>query len=272
MKGLDVSNGDKFNFLTVIKESEPKTVDGRRPKRTFLCECICHRRLIVRLDCLRNNKKSSCGCQLPIKITKTNNPVTKHGYSRHPLYKIWKGIRSRCYRVTNPNYFRYGGRGIIMCDEWYMYPEKFIEWSIKNGYKPGLELDRENNNDGYFPDNCRWVTSEINNNNKRSNKFFEYKGEWLTLPQISKREKWIGFPTLYRRVNGNGLTIKEALSIPLHKKCKKGFIESVLVKDFTKIKYIKNSKKSWRKLGEELGISQTTIWRIKKGIRPYLFN
>lgn len=265
MQGLKINTGDKFNFLTVLKETDPKTVDDKRPKRVFICECICGRRIKVRLDSLRNNKKSSCGCQLPIKIVKTGVPVTKHGYSKHPLYKIWKHIRSRCYSVVNINYHRYGGRGIKMCNEWYNDAGKFIEWGLANGYKEGfgLELDRENNNDGYFPDNCRWVTSEINNNNKRNNKKYLYKGGWFTLPQISRIEGWIGFPTLYRRINENKLSLEEALAIPINGKCTKNPNPLRLLK-YEQVVDILTTKRHTEALSRKHKIHTSTIERIRR--------
>lgn len=47
-------------------------------------------------------------------------------------------------------YYRYGGRGITVCEEWNDF-ENFYQWAIKNNYKPGLTIDRINNDDGYYP-------------------------------------------------------------------------------------------------------------------------
>lgn len=268
MKGLQINNGDKFNFLTVIKETESQRIDGLRPKRMFICECICGRRVGVRLDSLRNNKKSSCGCQLPISIVKTGNSVKKHGYAKHPLYGVWKNIKRRCYSVLDINYHRYGGRGIKMSNEWYIDAGVFIKWGIENDYKEGLELDRIDNDGGYFPENCRWATSEINNNNKRNNKKYLYDGRWLTLPQISRIHGTVGFPTLYRRIHINKLSIEEALSIPLHGECSKNRKLRCKVRVIDMLS-INNSALPWGELAKKFNISQTTVWRIKTG--QYIF-
>lgn len=267
MNRLLVSKGDVFNSLTIVKEVEPRTIDNRRPKRMFLCKCVCDRLIKVRLDALRNNKKSSCGCQLPIRIVKTGNHILKHGFAKLAVYKIWKGIRRRCYAVQCSQYHNYGGRGIKMSTEWYISAKSFVDWSLKNGYKEGLELDRIDNNSGYFPENCRWTTAEVNANNKRTNIKYLYDGIWLTLPQISRRTH-LGFPTLYRRINENKLSLEEALSIPLHGKCKKDRLDMRHISDNDAL-FIFHSHLTYDELAKRFNTSETTIWRIKKRINAY---
>ena len=65
-------------------------------------------------------------------------------------------MKARC---SNPNATRYkdwGGRGITYCPEW----EIFTQFLADMGPKPGPEyqLDRIDNDLGYFPDNVKWVT------------------------------------------------------------------------------------------------------------------
>lgn len=204
---------------------------------------------------------------LPEKIVLTGNSVEKHGLSRHALYKIWKHIKGRCYCVTDKNYFRYGGRGITMSNEWYINPVSFYNWSMKNGYQEGLELDRIDNDKGYFPENCRWTTSEINGNNKRNNKKYLYQGMMLTLPQISRKHGGFGFPTLYRRINENKLSLEEALSIPLGKRCKKTRNTRLKLSDqqATEIRQAKN--KSRKELCKSYNVHKSTIDGIRSGAR-----
>jgi hypothetical protein len=266
MEPLKINPGIKYNSLTIIKEVDPKTIDGKRPKRQFMCECVCGRRIVVRLDALRNNKKSSCGCQLPVKLVLVGTPVEKHGLSRELLYKIWKKIKGRCYCVTDKMYYNYGGRGISMSDDWYINPVSFYNWSVKNGYEEGLELDRINNEKGYFPDNCRWTTSEVNNNNKRNNIKYLYKGIWLTLPQISRKHGIVGFSTLYRRINENKLSLEEALTIPLWSRCKKGRNIRFILSDQQAIEIYK-SKKLRKELCKTYRVHISTIDGIRSGTR-----
>jgi len=55
------------------------------------------------------------------------------------------------------------------------------------GNRPSSEhsLDRIDNNNGYFPENCRWATIRQQNNNKRDNITISFYGEKLTISQWS---------------------------------------------------------------------------------------
>ena len=73
----------------------------------------------------------------------------------------------RCYNKKSKGYKNYGKRGITVCKKWRDAPKEFNEWALKNGYKEGLQIDRENNNGNYTPNNCRFVTRAINMANRR---------------------------------------------------------------------------------------------------------
>jgi hypothetical protein len=76
----------------------------------------------------------------------------------------------RCYNNKNPLYSDYGGRGIVVSSDWNKCPAAFIEWGLNNGWERGLDLDRMNNDAGYSPDNCRFVTHRQNVLNTRRQK------------------------------------------------------------------------------------------------------
>lgn len=100
-------------------------------------------------------------------------PKTKHGYFGTKIYKLWGTIKYRCYNQNYRYYHRYGGRGIVVCDEWKNDALAFINWALANGYSDGLQIDRINNDGNYEPSNCRFVTSQENNLNRslpKSNK------------------------------------------------------------------------------------------------------
>lgn len=117
--------------------------------------------------------------------------ITTHNNSRTRLYKIWDGMKERCYRPKHPHYKDYGGRGIKVCDEW--IGEQgfycFKEWAMSNGYSENLTLDRIDNDGNYEPSNCRWVTVKEQMNNKRSNHFINVGNECLTIAQCSEKYK-----------------------------------------------------------------------------------
>lgn len=87
--------------------------------------------------------------------------------SRTPLYTVRKDMLARCYKPKTKNYKYYGARGITVCTKWRDSFEEFAKWAFDNGYKPGLEIDRINNDRGYFPKNCRWITHAVNMRNRR---------------------------------------------------------------------------------------------------------
>lgn len=93
-------------------------------------------------------------------------------------------MKERCRNSNNPAYHNYGGRGIRVCDEWMEF-EKFYEWSMNNGYQKGLEIDRIENDSNYDPSNCRFVTSQKNANNRRTNHFITINSITKTLSEWS---------------------------------------------------------------------------------------
>jgi hypothetical protein len=126
-----------------------------------------------------------------------------HGYRKHPLYNLWNGIKVRCYNKNREGYRYWGGRGIIMCDEWKNSPKSFIEWSLSNGWKKGLTIDRINNDGNYCPENCRFVTHKENILNSRllqRNNTSGYRGvsyskrskRWVVYITINNKAKYLG--------------------------------------------------------------------------------
>jgi len=85
---------------------------------------------------------------------------------RSRMYRVWGSMRERCNNPKQCRYSSYGGRGIKVCDEWKDFA-KFREWMLKQGYGPGLQLDRIDNDDGYYPANCRLCTHTEQMQNRR---------------------------------------------------------------------------------------------------------
>ncbi len=95
------------------------------------------------------------------------------------IHSIWLNMKARCTNPNRPKYPRYGGRGIKVCDEWNKDFLCFYNWSISHGYSPELQLDREDNDGNYCPENCRWVTLRENTKNRRTSKFLTVRGVTL---------------------------------------------------------------------------------------------
>ena len=115
------------------------------------------------------------------------------------LYRIWSHMIRRCYKQKSNDYKNYGARGIIICDDWKNSFLNFYDWSMCNGYNDTLSIDRIDVNGNYEPDNCRWVTSKIQGNNKRNSVVIEYNGEkhtiaeWAEITKISYHIIWKRF-------------------------------------------------------------------------------
>jgi hypothetical protein len=109
-----------------------------------------------------------------------------HGKEPPRLYKAWQNMKFRCLNPTHPQFKDYGGRGITICAAWLRDYVPFRDWSLANGWRPGLHLDRRDNDDGYHPGNCRFVPRVENANNTRTNVFLELDGRRLTLAQWAR--------------------------------------------------------------------------------------
>ena len=104
---------------------------------------------------------------------KENKGNYKHGEANTNLYSIWGTMKDRCLNPNNKRYNDWGGRGISICPEWTDKENGYInfrDWALNNGYAEGLQINRINNDDNYEPNNCNWVTSKENNQNKRKQK------------------------------------------------------------------------------------------------------
>lgn len=134
----------------------------------------------------------------------------QHGKSNTRLYRVWSGMKDRCYNKNCKGYHHYGGRGIVVCDEWKNDFMCFYEWAMANGYdetapRGQYTIERKDNDGPYSPDNCRWATIHEQERNKRNNIHVEVDGEAKVLKQFCE-EKGISYSrelkTHQRRTQG----------------------------------------------------------------------
>lgn len=190
----------------------------RKQIHWVFAECDCGSIKPYRANDIMFGGSTNCGCKRRKYLVNKN---TTHGLSRSPLYAVWQGIKDRCYREGHKAYHRYGGRGITVCDEWLNDFECFSNWALQNGWQKGLEIDRENNDGNYSPDNCRVVTMLVNRRNTSKTIYLEYNGE--RRPQSEWAEiMGISYDVLSDRVKDLGWSVDKALTTPLDDRVKRG--------------------------------------------------
>lgn len=218
--------GQKFNKLKVIKFSHSKKRLNGRNIYYWECLCDCGNITVVQSSHLKTGHTTSCGCALETarKNIKYINYI--NGLSHTKLAYTYRNMINRCYRESNNEYQYYGCRGIKVCDEWLDKNKNgfanFCKWALKNGYvekildngRNELTLDRIDCDKDYSPINCRWVDIYVQANNKRNVKRFLYKGEELTLSQLSRKYN-IKYFTLRSRVKLLGWSIPRAIEEPI---------------------------------------------------------
>ena len=125
-------------------------------------------------------------------------------------------MKARCYnRKSIEQYKNYGGRGIIICDEW-LGDNGFINfhnWAMQNGYSDDLTIDRIDVDGNYEPDNCRWVSRKIQSLNRRNTLFITYNGK--TKPLIQWCEEYnMDYKCVWKRVFALNWDFEKAISTP----------------------------------------------------------
>lgn len=119
------------------------------------------------------------------KIVKENKEKLQKKHNG--LIDVYYDIKKRCYDKTSVSYKRYGARGITMCTQWENDRQAFFDWCITNGYKKGLQIDRIDNDKGYCPENCRFVTRAENQHNTSQTVLSEKAVKIIKGNSISKR-------------------------------------------------------------------------------------
>lgn len=206
----EVKNGQKFGLLTVLEPLEVVVDDGGRRRQKIRCRCDCGAIHDVDIHHLLSGMIKSCGC-----LRHVHRETEKsHPYVGTRIYRIWGNMVNRCTNPNNPAYPNYGGRGIMVCDEWRDF-KKFLKWATESGYTETLQIDRINNDDGYYPENCRWADRTTQANNTRGNRIIEFDGNIGTVAEIA-RIYHMNYKVLHNRLE-LGWDIDRAITQPVRK-------------------------------------------------------
>jgi hypothetical protein len=211
--------GAKFGRLTVLARSSDQN------RRThWLCACACGNKKAIAQDNLVSEKTSSCGCFQKESAAQIGKRNRIHGGDQLPVplrkltYNSWRAMIDRCENPANIRYFRYGAKGIKVCDRW---RNSFDLFCNDMGGRPSKEhsIDRIDGDRGYDPENCRWATRREQTDNRKgvgSHVVF-YNGETKS---ISEWARYMGLTAnaLFLRINQLGWPIEKALTTPLKKR------------------------------------------------------
>jgi len=196
--------GNRYGRLVIIEDLGLKD-----HFRYVKCKCDCGIVKNFRLNGLRMGSSTSCGCYRQ-EIAGTSNIL--HGLTKHPLFTIWTNMRQRCHWEESKQYVDYGGRGIIVCDEWRKDFKVFFDWCITNNWNKGLTIDRRNNDGNYEPDNCRIVNNTIQQRNKRSNINYTIDGITKCLKEWCL-ELGLNYKLTHQRLNRDHIPLSKLLAV-----------------------------------------------------------
>ena len=150
--------GERFGDLTVIR----KTGKDSSGNSKWLCRCECGNEIEAIYGNITRGHTTSCGCIVG----------EKHEDKIDRLYNVWKSMHERCYDQNHKSYKTYGGIGVRICNEWLNSYNAFQSWAMENGYQPDAPwgvttIDRIDPYGNYEPNNCRFVSNTIQQQNKR---------------------------------------------------------------------------------------------------------
>lgn len=181
--------GERYDRIVVLSRAEDYVTPTGKHYSQWLCKCDCGNTTLVLGDNLK--RTHSCGCKSVEAAAAVGKMNYRHGGAangkKERLYRIWDGIKKRCYNPKTDSFPRYGGRGITMCEEWENDYAVFKDWALSHGYRDDLSIDRIDSDGDYCPDNCRWATNKEQQNNLSSNRWIDLHGQKLTVAQFSER-------------------------------------------------------------------------------------
>lgn len=197
-----------YGMLTVVSYSHSNN------GTYWNCECECGNSSVVKATVLNYGGTKSCGCKSKEQAIKNcasgrDKIMLPYPHSRK-LKDLYRNLMDRCYNETNKRWNNYGGKGVVVCDEWKNSRRSFYAWASDNGYDPKLQIDRIYVNGNYEPGNCRFVTAIVQMNNTTRNHWIEWENKKMTVAEWERHLGWKKY-TLQKRL-GRGWPIERAMN------------------------------------------------------------
>lgn len=173
-----------YGCYEIISRTNRRSKDGHI---LYNCRCIhCGTEKQMQLSAIKYRNNDSCTHFLKIGGVSISNDIDSKSIPNKRMRHIFLGMIRRCYDIYDKDYHNYGAKGIDISSEWLDSPSKFYEWSILNGYKNNLSIDRIDENKGYYPENCRWITFTDNVRFKSNTNYITAKvtlsgNQWASL-------------------------------------------------------------------------------------------
>ena len=190
MRKLTPMIGVRFGKLTVTAEQPPKLRSNGRIRRYLMCVCDCGGNKRSSWDNLKSGAITHCGCD-----------SIRHGGCGTKLYGLWHGVVQRCTDPNHAAYKNYGGRGVTLYPAWSDFAV-FREWAFFAGYVEGLTIERIDNDVGYSPENCTWISRSQQAKNRRNNVRITYRNTEYIAADLAKH-LGVNYTTLLYRMHNN---------------------------------------------------------------------
>ena len=174
--------GQVFGRLRVVERAGT----DQNKKVVWRCACECGKEVCVPSGSLVTGNTTSCGCY-------QKERTTKHGGWRKSSYNTWRAMIRRCTVPTDKDYPRWGGKGIVVCQEWFDYTKFAADMGEPEGNQT---LDRTDPYGPYTKENCRWASPLVQARNIRVPKDSEsgvvgvirtYGDKWLASITAGKK-------------------------------------------------------------------------------------
>lgn len=218
MPALDLT-GQKYGRLSVVGPGEP-----RGKVRRWICACDCGGQALAATTDLRTGNTQSCGCYMRQRQSEGRyiHGGTGKRQARTLVYRVWTQMKQRCHNPNDTSYYKYGARGITVCERWRQSFEAFRD---DMGPRPdGYSIERKDNDGPYAPDNCVWASRHEQMRNRRVSVRVEFDGRTICASDYAQI-MGVSSKRLYKVMSTRGLSAEDAAAFVKEREGKRGRID-----------------------------------------------